>query len=41
MENTSTTITTQPTNTYIEVEVNEETKKKSLIASTVGGQFMP
>lgn len=36
MENTSTTITTQPTNTYIEVEVNEETKKKSLIASTVG-----
>lgn len=36
MENISTTITTQPTNTLIELEVSNATKKKSLIASTVG-----
>lgn len=36
MDNISTTITTQPTNILTEPEVSQATKKKSLIASTVG-----
>ncbi len=36
MDNISTTITTQPTNLLVESEISEATKKRSLIASTVG-----
>lgn len=36
MDNISTTITTQPTSILVESEVSQATKKKSLIASTVG-----
>lgn len=36
MDNISTTITTQPTSILVEQEVSHVTKKKSLIASTVG-----
>jgi MFS transporter, MHS family, alpha-ketoglutarate permease len=36
MDNISTTITTQPTSILVESEASQATKKKSLIASTVG-----